>query len=116
MRRGIGAARPDQKLFAFPASRKRLGAFAIGGSLNAKPFFEWSGLLETTSLHDALLSFRRRRERNWRSHHRQLPKGPYGDKLTLRLFRRRRTNINQAPDGAVKERVERPCFKAFSYF
>jgi hypothetical protein len=74
MRSGIGAPRFHQKLFAFPAGRKPFGTFAIGFGLETKPLFKRQGLLEASSLHDVLLSFRESRERNWRSHHRQLCK------------------------------------------
>jgi hypothetical protein len=58
MRGGIGAARPEQKLLAFAAGRKAFGSLAIGLGLIAKPLFKRHGLLETSSLHDVLLSFR----------------------------------------------------------
>src|SRR5262249_4954358 len=48
---------PEQQLLALAARRKCLGFLAVGFGLNAKALFKRDRLLETSSLHDALLSF-----------------------------------------------------------
>jgi hypothetical protein len=57
MRCGVGPPCPEQQFLALLARRKHLGSFAVSFSLNAKPLFQRDRLLETSSLHDALLWF-----------------------------------------------------------
>jgi hypothetical protein len=57
MRGGIGPSCPEQQIIALAAGWKCLGFFTVCFGLVAKPFFQRDHLLETSSLHDALLSF-----------------------------------------------------------
>jgi hypothetical protein len=71
MRGGVGPSGSEQQILALAARWKRLGLFAIGLRLGAKPFFQRDRLFETSSLHDArAFHSLRGRECYRRSHHR----------------------------------------------
>ncbi len=57
MRGGVGTSCPEQQLLALRTGWEFVGPFAVSFRLNAKSLFERDCLLETSSLHDALLSF-----------------------------------------------------------